>query len=171
MDQDNLIFDVANWFLNKAAMSHKKLQKLCYYAYAWYLVFANDVEALPPDATADFLVKMGSNRFQAWVHGPVCPALFEKYRDFRWCLIDRYPEDVDIPDETLTEVLRQVWEVYGGYTGEDLEYITHQESPWQKARGDLPLDAPCCTPIDEMEMYRCYSSRSARYRSAQNGEQ
>ena len=26
------IFDVANWFLSKEEMTHKKLQKLCYYA-------------------------------------------------------------------------------------------------------------------------------------------
>ena len=29
------ITDVANWFLLKEDMSHKKIQKLCYYAEAW----------------------------------------------------------------------------------------------------------------------------------------
>ena len=31
------VFDIANWFLTKGQMTHKKLQKLCYYAKAWYL--------------------------------------------------------------------------------------------------------------------------------------
>ena len=29
---------IANWFLQKEAMSPKKLQKLVYYAYAWNLI-------------------------------------------------------------------------------------------------------------------------------------
>ncbi len=33
----NNIFDVADWFLSKEAMPHKKLQKLCYYYKAWGL--------------------------------------------------------------------------------------------------------------------------------------
>jgi len=32
---------VANWFLNKYSMSHKKLQKLCYYAEAWHQALYN----------------------------------------------------------------------------------------------------------------------------------
>ena len=31
------IFDVADWFLSKEAMTPKKLQKLCYYYKAWGL--------------------------------------------------------------------------------------------------------------------------------------
>ena len=29
------VFDVAQWFLAKESMTHKKLQKLIYYYYAW----------------------------------------------------------------------------------------------------------------------------------------
>lgn len=25
--------------------------------------------------------------FEAWIHGPVCPKLYQKYRDFGWDLI------------------------------------------------------------------------------------
>ena len=53
---------VAQYFLSKESMSHKKLQKLCYYAQAWYL--ANYGKPLMP------------NRFEAWVHGPVSPDLY-----------------------------------------------------------------------------------------------
>jgi uncharacterized phage-associated protein len=49
------VFDVANWFLAKEKMTHKKLQKLCYYAQAWHL--ANHGQPMMP------------NRFEAWIHG------------------------------------------------------------------------------------------------------
>lgn len=64
------IYEVANFFLNKEAMSHKKLQKLCYFSQAWYL--ANYGEPLVP------------NRFEAWVHGPVSPDLYYKYKGWGW---------------------------------------------------------------------------------------
>ena len=37
------VYDVANWFLaNVENVTNKKLQKLVYYAYAWFLVFNNE---------------------------------------------------------------------------------------------------------------------------------
>lgn len=32
---DRSVFDIANWFLTKEAMTPKKLQKLVYYYFAW----------------------------------------------------------------------------------------------------------------------------------------
>ena len=32
------IFELADTFLSFDIMTHKKLQKLCYYAYSWYMV-------------------------------------------------------------------------------------------------------------------------------------
>ena len=62
------IFDIANWFLNKNNMTQKKLQKLCYYAQAWYYALKDK--------------RLMRSDFQAWVHGPVSPALYERFRDF-----------------------------------------------------------------------------------------
>lgn len=37
------VYDIANWFLsNLENVTNKKLQKLVYYAYSWYLVFNNE---------------------------------------------------------------------------------------------------------------------------------
>lgn len=33
---------IAKWFLSKESMSPKKIQKLVYYAYSWYLTLMND---------------------------------------------------------------------------------------------------------------------------------
>ena len=43
---DSTLERVAQWFLSMSSMSNKKLQKLCYYAYCWYIVFYNDVELI-----------------------------------------------------------------------------------------------------------------------------
>ncbi|MGN0639342.1 MAG: Panacea domain-containing protein [Oscillospiraceae bacterium] len=70
------ITDVANWFLSKESMTHKKLQKLCYYAQAWGLALFN--------------LRITDSRFEAWVHGPVSPGLFQLYKEFYWHPIPRY---------------------------------------------------------------------------------
>ena len=85
------VFDVAEWFLSKEAMTPKKVQKLCYYYKAWGLALY-DTDFLP-DAV-----------FQAWVHGPVCPELYRRYKEYGWNDIPKYMGALykfsDIPHDT-----------------------------------------------------------------------
>ena len=67
------VFDIANWFLSRQEMTHKKLQKLCYYAQAWSYALYNR-----PIINAEF---------QDWVHGPVCPQLYHLWRLHRKCTL------------------------------------------------------------------------------------
>lgn len=86
---------IANWFLLKESMPHKKLQKLCYYAQAWgYALY-----------DAPFI----NEAFQAWVHGPVSPVLYEKYKDSY--LKKLTPEDIDMSmiEEDDQDFLERVW--------------------------------------------------------------
>ena len=145
--------DVANWFLaNTSGVTNKKLQKLVYYAYSWYLVFNNES---PNHITA----RMFDNHFEAWVHGAVDSNLYDEYRDFGSRVITKYtgklfdfsPDDLDL--------LQQVNEVYGKYNGNDLEDICHQESPWINARGGLPPYAPSHEKILDADIYECYAGR------------
>ena len=83
------IFDVATWFLSKASMTPKKLQKLCYYFKARGLALIDD-DVLP------------GVDFQAWIHGPVYPPLYAKYKDFYWNFI---PEAEDNSDKFTKQEL------------------------------------------------------------------
>ena len=114
---------VANWFLNKASMSHKKLQKLCYYTEAWHQALYNST-----------LIK--NCHFEAWVHGPVCPELYETYKSYGWIDIPRLINKPEIDHET-EEFLEIVYATYGEFSGHQLENITHDEAPWKEAREGL----------------------------------
>ena len=52
-----------------------KLQKLVFYADAWYMALNNDRELIP-------------NQFEAWVHGPVVRELYNRFSDYKWRAID-----------------------------------------------------------------------------------
>lgn len=139
------IYDVARYFLSKEPMSHKKLQKMCYYAQAWYL--ANYKERLVP------------NRFEAWVHGPVSPDLYFRYRDWGWENIPLYRDEVDFEDEGVSSFLDEVYKVYGDYNADELEKITHKEMPWRNARKGIPAGAYSRNPILLSDMRDYYGER------------
>jgi uncharacterized phage-associated protein len=143
------IMDVAKYFLSKVneeeevLITHLKLQKLTYYAQAWYLA----LEGKP----------LFKGKFQAWAHGPVNPELFQEYRSFGYHPIP-YPEDFD-PDnypEEIKEFLDQIWEAYGRYDAKYLERLTHKEKPWKEARGNIPDGEYCTNIISEKSMQEYY---------------
>jgi uncharacterized phage-associated protein len=124
-------------------VSNLKLQKLVYYAQAWHLAL--------------FKEPLFGEEIEAWVHGPVVPVIFRRYRDYKWAPIDR----VDAPHASarLKAHLEEVWRVYGELSAYDLERLTHSESPWKEARVGVAPDESSHAVIAKDSMQKYYSSR------------
>lgn len=145
------IFDVADYFLtlvdqaSGSVMTHLKLQKLCYYAQAWHLVFTGN--------------PIFENHFEAWAHGPVCPDLWHKYKEYRYEPIPA-PEYFDTQSlcPEVQETLDEVWNTYGSFDAKYLERLTHQEKPWIEARQGCRPGDRCDTPINIETMREYYSA-------------
>lgn len=140
---------IADYFILRARetgepITHLKLQKLVYYAQAWYLALNGK--------------RLFNGDFQAWVHGPVSRDLYNRFRGFAWKPIDDEISEPSLPDD-IREHLEEVWEVYGGFTAFDLERITHEEDPWLRARAGLPPDANCENVISDEDMKSYYRRR------------
>jgi uncharacterized phage-associated protein len=129
---------IANFFIalsneTGSLITNLKLQKLVYYADAWYL--ANYGEALVKED------------FQAWVHGPAIPSLYGEYKHFSWQPIIRedlknnslYDIKKNLESKTI-ELLDQVCDSYFGLTAYELERLTHNEYPWKITRTGLADD-------------------------------
>jgi uncharacterized phage-associated protein len=138
------ITDVANWFLNKEPMPHKKLQKLCYYAVAWHYALYDK-----PLCRRD--------EFQAWVHGPVNTSLYGIYRHHGWNNISLVGTAPKFNDD-MEWFMETVWNTYGEFSGHQLEALTHEEDPWISARGDLRVSEPATTVISAESMAKYYIS-------------
>lgn len=128
-------------------MTPLKLQKMVFYADAWFMAL-NDGEELVAD------------KFEAWVHGPVVRDLYTRFADYKWRSID---EEIACPElpANVSKHLKEIYEVFGGYTAYELEQMTHQEKPWLEAREGVPSDAPCKNVIDKSvtaEFYRSMAS-------------
>ncbi len=114
-------------------ITNLKLQKLLYYTNCWFLTVFNK--------------KLFKSEFEAWIHGPVLPSIYGKYKHFKWNPISKeLNNDIIISniEKKLTsdekDILSQVVDEYFGLTAYQLEQLTHIEEPWIKARKGLNPD-------------------------------
>jgi uncharacterized phage-associated protein len=124
---------IADYFIRRGdleagdVMTHLKLQKLLYYAQGWHLALKD--------------TPLFSDSLEAWEHGPVCPSVWKRFKNFGWnpippteCQSD--PER-DLDADTLP-FLDEVWDAYGQFSAKRLEEMTHEEPPWKDAWNSDP---------------------------------
>lgn len=148
------IQDIINWFLSRQAMSPKKLQKMLYYAYAWTLTLMNENED-------ELNTRLFDAKFEAWVHGPVVKSVYDKYKENGSQEIPKLDTIYEMKDnDEIVDILEQVMDIYGGFNGNQLENITHQEEPWKNARKDLQPYEATNNVIPDKDMFRYYIQRT-----------
>lgn len=138
------IFEVAGYILSKSSVTHMKLQRLCYYSQAWYL--------------ANYGKSMFSNRFEAWVNGPVSPDLYPLYKSWGMLHIPKRVYFSELPCDAQG-IIDKVLEVYEGYTDVELNNISRWEYPWLKAREGHSLSDYSRNPISMRDMGKFYGRR------------
>ncbi len=142
---DKVVAYIIRWAQDRGEpLTNLKLQKLAYYAQAWFLAISNK--------------RLFDGEFQAWVHGPVQPALYQSYKNYKWKPITGRPNDPKLT-AAIAKHIDNVLEVYGGRGAYELERMTHAEKPWIEARGNLPPDKDSKNVISEATMRKYYRSR------------
>lgn len=132
-------------------ITNLKLQKLVYYAQAWNL--------------AIFGRPLFQEEFEAWVHGPVLPSLYQEFKEFRWKPIERDLDETSYNKirlqlgQEISELLDEIIEEYCSLSGHELEQLTHAEEPWVRARNGCACDAICHNIIDKGLMEQYYAAR------------
>lgn len=143
--------EIADYFIYVANdtgsfISNLKLQKLVYYAQAWHLAL--------------YGTPLFDEDFEAWVHGPVIPALFDQYKEFGWKPILKEVKKPDFPPE-LEKFLEEITEEYFICEGLELEMMTTREAPWIQVRKGLRRDEPSHAIISKESMRDYYKERAA----------
>lgn len=122
---------ISNYFIRKVLtegdyLSSLKLQKLIYYAQAWYLALFNK--------------PLFNEDFEAWIYGPVLPSQYRRFQEYGSSPLPDMG-DVNLSLE-VREHLDEILLVFGGYSAYQLAEMTHSEKPWIKARCGIPVDMP-----------------------------
>lgn len=119
--------DVAKYILciantNGDLITNLKLQKLLYYAQAWYMVNFDGSKLFEDD-------------IEAWQFGPVIKSIYELFKNFGRkpiILSDEECSDYDLT-ETQKSYLAEFCEKFLRYSATELVGMTHNETPWKKA--------------------------------------
>lgn len=125
-------------------LTNLKLQKLLYYAQAWFLALHDE--------------PLFQEDFQAWVHGPVLPSQYQRFKHNQWRPI---MDDVMPPTEIEPRIeahLDEILDVFGSEPATALEIMTHRERPWLEARGGIAPDEPSNAVVRKETMQDFYRS-------------
>lgn len=140
------VLDVAAYFLKEqqGRMTTMKLQKLCYYAQAWSLVWDDE--------------PLFRSEINAWANGPVCPDLFAAHRGKFWIADGDLPAAANPSRLTLKqrETCEAIQHNYGRFSGTQLSALTHQEAPWLEARASVLEGDVSKVPITHTAMRKFY---------------
>ena len=114
------VIDVAAYILEKQGrITTWKLQKLCYYAQAWSLVWDD--------------APIFKEKIEAWAGGPVVPVLYRLHRGRH--ISPTFPAgDSSKLDKDQQETVDAVLSYYGDKSGRWLSELTHHEAPWLETR-------------------------------------
>ena len=139
------VFDTAEYILQLCgSMSAMKLQKLCYYAQAWSLVW--DDEPIFPEV------------IEAWINGPVVPALYQKHKG----IFKIFPRSLGGNPDALTpnqkDTVNSVCNAYSTLNAQQLSDLTHSEAPFIIARNGLAPNERGHNAISLADMSEYYSS-------------
>ena len=102
----------------REGITNLKLQKILYFAQAYYL--------------AKFNKPLFNNNIEAWEYGPVVPDVYRKFKKYGSNPII-LEEDESSLSEKDKEILKEVWETFGGYSASRLVDIAHAHTPWKDA--------------------------------------
>lgn len=127
-------------------ITNLKVQKLLYYAQGYYLAIHHNL--------------LFDDEIQAWIHGPVIPNIYHRYKDSRWRPIDTEVIPPKI-EPTIAEFLDLIIETFLPIDAYKLELMTHNEPPWIIARRGLPKDAICRNAISTGDMRAYFGSLMA----------
>jgi uncharacterized phage-associated protein len=125
------------------ALTNIKLQKLLYYAQAWYLALQDK--------------PLFSEDFEARVNGPVLPSQYQRFKKCEWRPILEKMILPHLPKE-ISSHLTGIMDVFGIETAIALEVMTRQESPWLEARKGIDADQPSGNVISKESMESFYKS-------------
>ena len=123
-------------------ITNLKLQKLLYYAQAWFMVNNNGEKLFEDD-------------IEAWQYGPLVPAVYDQYKSFGRtpieieCDMNCFKDLCDNVKEFLNEFCLEFFK----YSATEMVTATHNEQPWIEA-----IEKGIHTPIDTELMYKFYSN-------------
>jgi uncharacterized phage-associated protein len=156
----NQVADYIIFKFREDNLTNLKLQKLLYYIQAWSLAIRG--------------TRFIDCEFEAWIHGPVCRELYDRFKGL-YTFVSLETEDYESVVSAIQEEDREfidfILDNYGGFSGSELENMSHQELPWQDARKGCRQYEFSNNVISEKIMEEYYGEKWKRIQEANTNRQ
>lgn len=116
-------------------LTNLKLQKLLYYQQGFHLAF--------------FGTPLFAEDVEAWMYGPVVPAVYDEYSAYCSSALPEVKEPVSL-SENEEELFNEVYDAYREFSAIGLMNRTHSERPWLDA---VPHDRGTVISQESMMSY------------------
>ncbi len=116
-------------------LTNLKLQKLLYYQQGFHLAF--------------FGTPLFAEDVEAWMYGPVVPAVYDEYSAYGSSALPEVKEPVSL-SENEEELFNEVYDAYREFSAIGLMNRTHSERPWLDA---VPHDRGTVISQESMMSY------------------
>ena len=116
-------------------LTNLKLQKLLYYQQGFHLAF--------------FGTPLFAEDVEAWMYGPVVPAVYDEYSAYGSSALPEVKEPVSL-SENEEELFNEVFDAYREFSAIGLMNRTHSERPWLDA---VPHDRGTVISQESMMSY------------------
>ena len=102
----------------REGITNLKLQKILYFSQAYYL--------------AKLDKPLFAEKLEAWEYGPVVPEIYRKLKRYGSKPIIEEEDKSNLAEEDK-EILKKVWDTFGGYSASRLVDVVHAHAPWKEA--------------------------------------
>lgn len=116
-------------------LTNLKLQKLLYYQQGFHLAF--------------FGTPLFAENVEAWMYGPVVPAVYDEYSAYGSSALPEVKESVSLSEDE-EELFNEVYDAYREFSAIGLMNRTHSERPWLDA---VPHDRGTVISQESMMSY------------------
>ena len=116
-------------------LTNLKLQKLLYYQQGFHLAF--------------FGTPLFAENVEAWMYGPVVPAVYDEYSAYGSSALPEVKESVTLSEDE-EELFNEVYDAYREFSAIGLMNRTHSERPWLDA---VPHDRGTVISQESMMSY------------------
>lgn len=143
----NSIYSIADYiikFFLPKEISLLKLQSLLYLAQGYHLALYDK--------------PLFEEEFEASVHGPMNPEIYKRFANGCGLFTIIKSNKVSSMENDLKKFIDRIIEVYGGFTGDQLESLTRSQTPWKLARKGLADYESCENKIDKLSMKEYFAS-------------
>ena len=117
------------------SLTNLKLQKLLYYQQGFHLAF--------------FGTPLFAEDVEAWMYGPVVPAVYDEYSAYGSSALPEVKEPVSLSEDE-EELFNEVYDAYREFSAIGLMNRTHSERPWLDA---VPHDRGTVITQESMMAY------------------